>query len=196
MEALKKSMVVLLLLATVLILAVSFPTFFLSTVVQPVALMFWAILRILNSVDQSVYWIVLILACALLVIRLLPADRGGLSHKAYSYTYSSPDRVTYWRGLIRAAALEEEDLENLRDNLRQLFASGLPRDELSPEAQRFLFPPGGSRREASFARRLERALRSFRWLRRWTGESGRETLRMVDQILAKVEMEMEPENER
>ncbi|HSL45329.1 MAG TPA: hypothetical protein VK897_17980 [Anaerolineales bacterium] len=208
MDRLKKYMFLLLLLVFLLGLAVSFPSFFLSTIIQPITLVFWAILRILNSVDQSIYWMLLIVVCSILVLRLIPTDTGGGTKGAYQYTYRADSRIAYWQNLISNDSLGDEDVNDLRDSLQKLFVAALPpiersdlidwerivasgRAPLSLPAQRFLFPPKETRRTLSQDPRLKVIYLAPRWMRKWVGKSVPGHTAVIAEILAWIETEME-----
>lgn len=120
MRRLKTYLLPIVVLSVAVAVVESFRTFFMRNIIEPIALLFWAAWRIVASVDQNVYWLVLILACFILVIRLLPIGDHDASHKAYSYQYRPRNRVDYWKKLMTDAMVEKEAAESLHDNLKKL----------------------------------------------------------------------------
>lgn len=207
MGRLKLYMFILFLLVSLLGLAVSFPSFFLSIVIQPITLALWAMLRILNSVDQTIYWIILIAVCSILVLQLMPSDSGRGIKGAYQYTYRADDRVSYWQTLITNDVLGDEEAKDLRDGLQKLIIAALPPVErsgpinwdevaasgktpLSPEARRFLFPSEGSARALSRDPRGKFIRLTPRWMRKWVGTFPPDYMAVIAEILAWIETEM------
>jgi hypothetical protein len=174
---------------------------------------FWAILRILNSVDQSVYWIVLIGVCLLLALRLIPTDTGSRTKGAYAYTSRADNRILYWQTLIKNDALGDEDGKDLRDSLQKLFIAALPPTErsapiiwdefaasrkapLSPEAWRFLFPTEEPGRAFSTDPRIRIIRLIPRRIRRWAGKFVPGHRALIAEVLAWIETEMEINHDR
>ena len=208
MKRLTKYILPLLVVGFLASLLFIFRTFFMSNIIEPVAIFLWAIWRIICSVDQKIYWMLLVVICFLLVIRLFPTGKDNIAHPTYRYRYNSPDRVKYWQTLITHANLGQDQAEYFRDSLKQLlisaFADGkqshpagmeefissgmLP---LSPLARRFLFPP---KRTAGlgFMSRLP-SIRSLLpgWLRKWVGGFVQQDTAPIDEILKHMENEME-----
>jgi hypothetical protein len=201
MDRIKAYMFPLLALALLVALVDSFRTFFVTNIIQPIALMCWAIWRIIISVDQSVYWIVLIVVCSIPVLRLIPRDNAHRPKAAYDYKYQTRNRVEYWKTLITDATLGKEDAENLRESLKKLLGSVIPHIEgadptdleeateiekvpLSPRARRFLL----SSNESKY---LSIISVSPRWLRKWVAKFTARDSTALNEILEWMETEME-----
>jgi hypothetical protein len=215
MNNLKKYLVALLLLVLLLgpIFVESLRSFFILNVVRPASFVIWAVLRILNSVDQDIYWLMLILVCAILVIRLLPANPGSAQKGAYKYGYRASSRIEHWQVLITEAAPGTEDDRDLRDNLQRLFISALgPRGKQGPidleeiasggkaplslRAQRFLLASKDYAEVPALRNRFRTFLLAPRWMRRWTGKLTQQNTKLIDEILERMEREMEISHDR
>src|SRR5512146_1253383 len=99
-----------------------FRAFLIVNVFEPVSMLFWAAWRILSSVHQNIYWIILVLICSIPVIRLIPFRRYT-SGSAYREAYSPIDRVEDWLRLMKNAPLGMAETEYLRDGLKRLLIS-------------------------------------------------------------------------
>jgi len=195
-------------LVFILGLIICFRTFLVSNIIKPIAVLLWAVWRIVASVNQNTYWMILIVVCSILVIRLIPSGKDHTPGTAYNYKHRSPNRVEYWQTLVKDAILGEEEIERLRDNLKRLWMSGLVQEKrsdpaeleklietgavpLSRETRDFLFPPKGINGIFSLRQRLD--IESFipKWFRRWAGKFTRQDTASMDEILERMEIEME-----
>lgn len=194
------------------ILIISFRSFLLTNIVEPVALLFWAVWRIIASVDQNVYWIVLIVFCSILVFRLFPSGRENSHELAYNYRDKSLDRVEHWRTLIKDAALGNSERRRLRDSLKVLLTTVVAQDEHSEPTgleegiangkiplplttQRFLYPQNGMHRSFSMNQQLNILSLAPRWLRRWAGKFIHQDHILIDETLRWMEIELEINDE-
>lgn len=202
---LKKYMLALLALGSLLGLTVGFRSFIMANVIEPIAILFWAAWRIISSVNQHIYWIFMIIVCSFLMFRLVRSGNGSPSRQpGYYYSYRRSSRVAYWQALIRDTVLRKNDGEYLRDNLRQLFVSFLAQMErseptdlegaaatgkkpLSLQARRFLF---------SSVRQSGMISMTPAWLRRWAGKFIPQDTTAIAEILEYMETEMEMNHER
>lgn len=212
MDGLKKYALPLLALVLLAGLAVGFRSFFLRNLIEPVAFLFWAAWRIVASVNQNIYWMVLLVICAILLLRLVPAGEDGAPRPAYNYRYESPNRVEYWQRLIEDARLGKDEMEQLRDSLKKLSKSVSAQgsqpepsalEEIwetgnspwSSRARRFLFPSKEQVGLLSIGRGF--GFPSFipRRLRRWAGKFIPQDTAPMDEILEWMENEMEISHE-
>ena len=195
------------------VLLISFRSFLMDYVIEPIALLFWAIWRIISSVDQIVYWVVLIVFCAFLIIRLIPSEKDNSSNLAYSQMYKPPNRVEYWQTLIDESMLGKNKSEYLRNRMKELVitiisqveqpaitdvdemvATGIP--SLPPAARQYLFPPNGKDGISSIKDQLNNNVFVPRWLRRWRRKYIHQNNAMLDEILKWMETELEITNEK
>jgi type IV secretory pathway VirB3-like protein len=211
MNNFKKYLVPLLLLM-LLATGLRAPSFVMTNVIEPIALVFWVVWRIIASVDQILYWILLIAVCFLLVLRLIPNRDGATVKAAYNYKYRPGNRIDYWTSLIRDSALERESAEILHGNLKSLLTSVFQNSQdsrpidvaelaaarkvpLSLETQRFLFSPGKLDKKVTLSATLSALLLRSRWLLGKTGETNDQDARSIDEIIRWIETEMEISND-
>ena len=202
----KRYLLPLLVLGLLAGLVIGFWSFLMTNIVEPVALLFWAVWRVVLSVDQNIYWAVLIVLCAILVIRLIPSENENNPNPAYHYNYKLPDRVEHWQALVEDFVLGKDEDEHLRADLKKLFVSvaelqerydpmdlekihAMGKISLSTRAQRFLFPPKESG-EVIRVNHLPLDLPS-KWLRKWVGKLFRQDTILLNEILEWMEIEME-----
>jgi hypothetical protein len=188
------------------------PSFVMTNVIEPIALVFWALWRIIASVDQIIYWILLIAVCFLLVLRLIPNRDGVTVKAAYNYKFRPGNRIDYWKSLIRDSARERESAETLHANLKSLLTSvfrnvqdsrpinveelaATRKVPLSLETQRFLFSPGKLDKKVTLSATLSALLLRSRWLPGKAGEIDHQHARSIDEIIRWIETEMEISND-
>ena len=208
MDRLKKYMPPLLILILFVSLVVSFRSFLMINIIEPIALMCWAVWRIVSSVDQNALWIILIVFCSILFIYLFLSGKDNITSSAYHDTYNSLNRVDYWRTQIKNAALGKKENDELRDNLKELLITVIVREErsdstdleeivekgqvsLSLAAHQFLFSPKGKREIFSITHQLKAILLAPRWLRKWTMKLIRQDNTSIDEIIRLMEAELE-----
>jgi hypothetical protein len=211
MDRLKKNMLPFLILIFLMGLAIGFRSFLMVNIIEPVAYLCWAIWRAAASVNQNIYWGILIVICSILMIRLIPSEKdnaAGSAYHSYHYTYKSPNRVEYWNTLIQNAVLGKDEAEQLRENLKRLLESIIAQDgrsdpteleklietgtvPLSRETRDFLFPPKGMSGISSLRQRLD--ITSFipKRFHRWAGKFIRQDTVSMAEILERMEIEME-----
>jgi hypothetical protein len=206
MDRFKTNLVPVVAIVLLAALVVIFRSFFMNYIIQPIALLFWVAWRLLASVDQSLYWMILLAACLILVIRLIPKESPDTFKVTYSYR--PPNRVEHWKALITDARLGDEEREALRGSLKTLYMSARPQidasdakgleemistteSSLSREARQYLFPPEPSGRMVAVMQRL-RSLSFFpKGLRRWAGRFIKWDTAALEEILAQIESELE-----
>jgi hypothetical protein len=204
-----------------LLVGFSFPSFVQDNFIAPIALVLWLCWRILQSVDQQVYWAALIFAVVIYcLIRLYrwalgvdtleqiqsPAPNGAL------------EQIRNWRTSIRLTDFRIDRsnflARNLARNLAKMLAavyaskqlhvtqyeiySALEQREMPlPEpvyAFLFLTQSSGAKRS------IKQMLRSLRdiprqQIRRWTGREKAEYYQLLDQVLQFMESVMENEHD-
>lgn len=208
MDSLNRTVLSILILVLFVSLVISFRSFLLTNIIEPIALMCWAVWRIVSSVDQNALWIILIVFCSILVIRLVLSGKGTPPSSAYPDLDSSPNRVEYWRTTIKDSALGKKESECLRDNLKELLITVLAEAERSDSAdleeivakgqvslplaaQRFLIPQKAKREKYSLFHQLNVKYFAPRWLRIWTMKLFRQDNTLTDEILRWMEAELE-----
>lgn len=194
-------------------IAIGFRSFFMANFVEPVALLCWAVWRIIISVDQNICWGILIVVCVILAFRLIPSREDNLPNPSYTYRYKSPHRVEFWQKMISESLLAREDIALLRGNLATLLASAIAKPgqagatgleeivatskrPLSLRAVRFLFPQ--KRSDGAFFRNHRLDVKSLisKRLRDADGKFVRQDTLAIAEILEYMEAEMEMSHDR
>jgi len=213
MDSLKRYMLPFLVIVLLMVLVESFRSFFLAYIIEPISLLCWAVLRILNSVHQNIYWVMLIAVCVILVIHLIPMERDNITRSTYDYRYRSRNRAEHWKRLIANAMYGDKDVEPLRESLKKLLMSTLSENEesgskdfeetaiskrvsLSPRAMGFLFPSKRSGEESSGGGRSNVFCFTPGWLRERAGKSVQRDAASIDEILEYIETEMETRHDQ
>lgn len=174
-------------------------------------MLFWAAWRIVSSVPQNIYWIILVLICSIPVIRLIPFRRNT-SGSAYRDDYSPIDRVEDWLTLMKNAPLGMAETEYLRDSLKRLLISvqqleqfpSMKLDQIAvPEAaslplavRRFLFPAKEIHKTLSGDYGLQLLFLTPRWFRRWAGKAFQIDNPAIEETLTWMESLMEINNDQ
>ena len=208
MDRFKDDFLPILILFLLVSLVIIFRSFLMAYIIEPVVLLCWVVWRILSGVDQNIYWIVLIVFCSILFIRLIPFGTDKSPHSAYDYTYNPLNRVEYWRTLIIDADLGKNESEYLQDSMKELLITVTTQVERSDPtdseemivkgsaslplaAQEYLFP--SRRKHGRFSIHHQRNIKFLvpTWLRRWTRKFMHQDHSLVDEILRWMETELE-----
>lgn len=187
-------------------LLIYFRSFLITNIFEPIAILFWALWRIITSVDQNYYWTILILISAMLLIRFLPLKRNT-SRLAYRAEQRLPNRVEDWLRLMKNACDGTDETEYLRDSLKRLLVSiyqaeqshslntdegSMPEAALLPETvHRFLFPVKGKHDY-----RLQILLFTPKWIRRRVSKVFQIDNSPIEETLAWMESMMEINNDQ
>lgn len=212
MDKIKKSLLPLFILFLFVSLVVIFRSSLLTNIVEPVVLILWLFWRIISSVDQSIYWVILIIFCTILVIRIIPYRKERTSNSAYDYSYTPVSRVEYWQKLIIDADLGKNESEYLRDSLKELLINVISQAERSGSwdsektvaersasmplaAQRFLFPLAG--KDDVFSMDHQRDIKFLipGWIKRWSRKYVPQDHSLIDETIRWMETELEINDE-
>ena len=206
----KRLALVSLVAALVLFLGLLFWPFVLATIVQPIALVLWLLVRILVlSVHQKYFWYALIFAAVLVLFRLLRQTPSEPPSQESFETNTTLTSISYWRALFLyngQDVLEDTPLKRqLAGLLTLLYAwkQGTPNDfrindalqqgaiPLPETVHAFLFPqepePGGPLKK--FLQAIRKAPR--RWIRQWTGQAKSEHDQKIEAVLGFLETSLE-----
>ncbi len=204
----RKFLLSLLILFLFVSIVIIFRSFLMHYIIEPVALLIWLVWRIISSVDQNIYWIVLIVFCVIIFLRLIPPGNEKSHISAYNYTYEAFSRVEHWQRLIWDSALGRIESEYLRDGLKELLIAVSAQNErsdtpdseeviakgkvsLSPAARRYLFPSSGENRVSSINSQRNSLFFVPRQLRRWGRKFVHQDHTLIDEILSQMETELE-----
>lgn len=132
MQALRRYPLLLVMLALLLGAVVIFPRLFLAYLLTPVAAMLWAGWRVVASVDQRVYWLLLIVLCALLSLRVFASREQEQGTPSHGHSPKRPSRVQRWQELFQAAERSQKGEQALQASLRMLLASTIAQPGVPP----------------------------------------------------------------
>jgi hypothetical protein len=205
--------VISLFLGLILLVGLLFPSFIQDTFVTPLALVLWLVWRILQSVDQKIYWILLV--CSVLIYFLTRLYRSIPEPPAFekasaTYPNAALERIDYWKTLIQLTAMETSAPSIMQDSLAKLlaalYASRQPdavlyeiydalklRQVPLPESIGvFLFPEKTTGVRRSFKRRLQAVWNvPRRQIRRWTGRETADYYQTLEQVIDYMESILE-----
>lgn len=207
---------VILLLGLVLILGILFRAFIQDNFVTPIALVVWAVWRLLLTIDQSLYWGALFLAAGTYAFtRLVFLLRNTLAAEPASPpdTNTALAQVNYWRTLVYLTRDESEKFNSLRRDLgrllvdlyasKQLDATHFEVYEAMQQRQiplpediyAFLFPAESGNDKHSFKRilfNLQQIPR--RRIRRWTGRDVADYYQSIESVIRFMESTLETQH--
>ena len=195
------------------ILIVSFRSFLLTNIIEPIALLFWAFWRIITSVNQHVYWMALIVLCSMLFLRLFPSGDNKSSRSAYNDRGKSLNRVEHWQTLMKDSVLGNDKSRRLHDSLKDLLISIVAQGEegdpieleefvakgkvpLSLATQQYLYPPVERHGKFHLNQKINIMSLAPRWLRKWRGKFVHQDYTSIDEILRWMETELEIDDEK
>ncbi|HVN52865.1 MAG TPA: hypothetical protein VMT46_00950 [Anaerolineaceae bacterium] len=198
------------LLGTIVLLGILFRDFLFENVVRPMALVLWLFWRVLLSVDQKYYWIILIFTALFYAFYLLVQRSIEYEEPQSSPPGAGLEMVSHWRNMILLTGDEMEKPNPLRRELAltltTLYASrqpGIPPYQILTDLQErciplpdpvytFLFPPDDSKGPNPFLLFFENLVQApHRWIRRRRRIDVAEYHRSIDAVLAFIETEME-----
>ncbi len=210
-------LIIAFILGLFLLVGFSFPSFVQDNFITPIALVLLLCWRIVQSIDQQVYWIALIFSVTLYVlVRLYRSILGPdtLEQTQPPDLNAALEQIRYWRAAIRLTDFKLDRSNILAGNLAKMLAavyaskqlhitqyeiySALERRQMPlPEpVYTFLFPAqssGAKRSIKQFLRNLRDIPR--RQIRRWTGRERAEYYQLLDQVLKFMESAMENEHD-
>jgi hypothetical protein len=190
-----------------------FPSFLASYVIEPVAVSLWLVWRVVLSVDQNVYWALLLLVCGGCTVALLAFVGGEPPASVAPIPHVRETHVARWQALMHESARTEGGEQILRARLLSLLAAALGSAEqvdsaqlektlasqhiwLPGEIRQYLFPaPAAARRLP--ARIVWRLLfLAKRWLPGSASKQSIPNAATIDQVLRWMESMMEMGHEQ
>jgi hypothetical protein len=210
-------LIITLILGPFLLIGFSFPAFVQDNFVIPIALVLLLAWRIVQSVDQHVYWLALIVAVvAYALIRLYrPLQAPNTFEQTQSLDLNGTlEQISYWRTSIRLTDFRLDRSNGLERNLARMLAAiyaskqfhAIPYEVYSALEQRqmplpepvyaFLFPAQSSGAKRS----IKQLLRNWcdiprKQIRRWSGREKTEYYQRLEQVLKFMESVMENEDD-
>lgn len=126
MSKLKKMLLICIVLVLFAGLIYHFRMFFLSQIIEPIALVIWTFWNLLCSIDQRLLWGGVIAACVIIMFLMIPSSGDILTNPVYNYDFRPQGQIDYWQGII-----EHGDDDRLRNELRSLLWKVLIQANLS-----------------------------------------------------------------
>jgi hypothetical protein len=208
----------LLLLGLLLCLSILFRSYLFEYLVQPVAILFMYLWRVIQSVHQGVYWGILLffaLIYASYQVFFHRLQRPAVREEARpSGANATLENIRYWRTMISVTQDEVEQANILKRELREMLASMLAFKQpgcstaemykalrlhqvLLPEnIYAFLFPEESALPRRSFKRALQAIWDApRRWIGKRNDRKVAEYHRSIEQVIAYMESCMEIEND-
>lgn len=200
-----------LIIGVILFLGLLFAPFVLENIIHPLALVAWLLLRIfVLSIDQSVYWWLLILIAFFLIARRLFGGVGEAEEQLPPTLNAAVQSTEKWRSLILVATnygdlrrLLKRDLAHMLITLYSSRRQGVGYSDIyEPMLQRqiplpepvydFLFSTEVEYAKPTFLQRLRAlSLLPQRLLRRWSGQEAADYHRSIDAVLTYIENSLE-----
>jgi MFS family permease len=213
----RRVLIIALILGPFLLIGIMFPSFIQDNFVTPIALVLLLGWRIVESIDQPIYWFGLIFAAALYAF--LRLYRLFQVPDTFEQT-QSPDsnatlqQINYWWTSLRLTDFRLDRSDGLERDLAHMLAAlyaskqfrAIPHEVYSALEQRqvplpepvytFLFPAQSSGAKRS----IKQLLRDWRdiprkRIRRWTGREKAEYYQLLEQTLKFMESVMENEDD-
>ncbi|MEN6435295.1 MAG: hypothetical protein ABFD58_05690 [Anaerolineaceae bacterium] len=110
----------LLILAPFLLLLIFNRTILNEYFIDPITKLVWLLISILRSVDQNIYWVLLVITAAIIVPLLLPEHTDRHAHTAYQEYPLLDDRLSYWKKLYKSAEGNLDDRKKLQRALCEI----------------------------------------------------------------------------
>lgn len=213
MKSTHKALVITFFLVFIIILVIFFRPFLQTNIVEPLVLIIWLIFRVIASVDQKIYWGILVFLSCYLIIRNFVVKTESTTGFAKTLPKEPVRGVEFWRLAFESAAYEKGNLHLLRQNMKDLLVSAVMQKEHLNKAQAqtaldekqlpipdsvyaFIYPPknsGDSWKEKinSWTKKHIPAA-----LRRWNSGAAREHYQSIEEVLQWMETYLEMKNEQ
>jgi hypothetical protein len=209
MKVSRRTSVVILILVLLVLLGILFRTFILTNFVTPAALVLWVFWRVLQSVDQKVYWVGLIFAGSLYIFVRLTRETGEAEKISWAEANATLENVRSWRISILMTRDESDRPNLLTNNLRSVLSAiyAVKQPDVIPyriydalnahqipvphRIYNFLFQA-----KPSGKRSLRQVLESIRglpvkWYRHWIGRDVVEYYQKIEEVIDFMESLME-----
>jgi hypothetical protein len=115
-------------LAAFLLAGIIFHDFVFVNLLKPLALVLWALFRLLAVVDQRVYWSGLIFALFCFILTKLPSKKQPVKRFPDPNPESFQSDYTVWRQSLSAGLVATEQRDVIRSQLKELVISAMSVD--------------------------------------------------------------------
>jgi hypothetical protein len=202
--------------AVILFVGLFFWPYILEAIIKPVALVVWLFLRLfVLSIDQKIYWGVIIFTALVLLFRLLPRSQNNLLSTGSLDLNETIGAIENWRirfsltdGNLRDDAIINRELilmlasiyaskQHMQTSYEIVEALRNGQIPLPGHIHTFLFPEGPHPSGPS----IKNVLLAIRhapseWMRHWTGQAAAEKYRNIEQVLSFMEISLEKKNDQ
>jgi hypothetical protein len=211
----RRSALLFLCLGSALLLGFFLRSFLLDNLIRPLALVLLLLKRAVQSVDQQMYWYVLIASAVLYLFVRFARTLTEPPPEPPVESNVTLDSINQWRVLIPLAdeAAERPNIlnQNLGRILTTIYSSRQPdaahwevdealrlrRIALPESIYAFLFPARPDADEPPFRRTVRAVLRAPQTLaRRWTGRDAAEYYRSIEDVITFMEFSMEKKHDQ
>jgi hypothetical protein len=177
-------------------LLLSFRSFLMANIVEPIAMLGWVAWRFVISVDQYLYWMLLVITCSILIVRFAFLGKGPLPQSAYHDPDAVLSRLEVWRQLIEQAALGKKERAEFQVRITQLYLDSLGEQAdlqqvAHPRLQDWFTLPAEERRAFSLLPGSEKFSLFPKRLRKRLNQIIPPDYTLIDEILTQVEKELE-----
>jgi len=213
MKSAHKTLAITFFLVFVIILVIFFRPFLQTNIVEPLVLVIWLIFRVIASVDQKIYWGILVFLSCYLIIRNFVVKTESSTGFAKTLPKEPVRGVEFWRSAFESATYEKENFHLLRQNMKDLLVSAVMQKEhltntqaqtalddkqlpLPDSVYAFIYPPKssgnswGKNFNSWVAQHIPVALR------RWNSGAAREHYQSINEVLQWMETYLEMKNEQ
>jgi hypothetical protein len=206
MKITRRISLMIILLGLSLLLGILFHSFVLDNIIKPVALVLWVFRRILLSVDQKLYWGLLIFSAMAVVFFRLTRSFSTEEPPSPPGSNATLMEIDSWRTSIYLTGEENEKFNILKQELGWMLVSlyALHQPEkaqweiyeaikqqqipLPTHIYDFLFPGEPSGGKQSFRQILQIIRRTpEKWARRWTGRDKAEYYQSIESMITFME---------
>jgi hypothetical protein len=214
MKISRRTTLIFLLLGLCVFLGILFRSFIQANFITPLALVLWLFWRILQSVDQKIYWIFLVLLSLFFVFLRLTREPAVVERATPDDLNDTLENVRFWRTSILISNDEFVGRNVLKRDLAHrlslIYAAQQPgmtqlgiyndlkqRQIALPEnVYAFLFPeehPANTHSIQQFIRTPWQKMNQ--WVRRWTGREAADYYQSIEEVLSFMESLMEMKND-
>jgi hypothetical protein len=203
-----------LILGLLICLWILFRAFIFENIVQPISLLVWIFLRVISSVDQNIYWGILLFAGLIILFLRLGRSPAVNQPEPPLETFSALENIKYWRTAIMVTRGEITEVNVLKRYLGKMLATAyavnmpgranleiynaikLRQISLPEPIYAFLFPGALPVPRKSFSQILQ-SIRQFprRWANRWSGRELEEYYQSIEEVLTYIESTLEVRND-
>lgn len=212
MKISRRAVLGILLFGLLLLTGILLRSAILENFVRPVALLLWMTNRVFASVDQVVYWFMLILIILFITFTRITISTKNLETFTHSAASSTLENMNLWRTMILTTQDETVRKNLLRQSLanllRDVYASKQPHRapwEIYDALEQGEIPLPDSLRDflllnqkqpPSLIQRLQHAIQApSRWVHHWTGQDVRDYYASIEEVIAFMEKKLESEDD-